>query len=100
MGEIRIGLVGAGRMGSFHGKSIAHKIHGAKLTAITAPRTGPAERLASELGASKTYTDPREMFQDPSVDAVIIATPPVHMQNLLLLQRMKEKPFFVKSQWQ
>ena len=75
MKEVRIGLVGAGRMGSFHGRTVARKIYGAKLNAIADPVSGAAERLAKELGVSKAYTDPKEMFQDPHIDAVVIAAP-------------------------
>src|SRR6478736_4954865 len=75
MKEVRIGLVGAGRMGSFHGRTVARKIYGAKLKAIADPVSGAAERLAKELGVSKAYTDPKEMFQDPHIDAVVIAAP-------------------------
>ncbi|USK78320.1 Gfo/Idh/MocA family oxidoreductase [Peribacillus frigoritolerans] len=97
MKEIRICLVGAGRMGSFHGKSIAHKIHGAKLTAIADPVPGAAERLASELGASKAYTDPREMFQDPSVDAVIIAAPARSHAELVVAAANEGKAVFCEK---
>ncbi|MFP3669467.1 Gfo/Idh/MocA family oxidoreductase [Priestia sp. SIMBA_032] len=97
MKEIRIGLVGAGRMGSFHGKSIAHKIHGAKLTAITDPFPGAAERLASELGASKAYTDPKEMFKDPNVDAVIIAAPARSHAELVVAAANEGKAVFCEK---
>lgn len=97
MKEISIGLVGAGRMGSFHGKSIAHKIHGAKLTAIADPVPGAAERLALELGASKAYTDPREMFKDPSVDAVIIAAPARSHAELVIAAANEGKAVFCEK---
>ncbi|MEN3772823.1 Gfo/Idh/MocA family oxidoreductase [Priestia megaterium] len=97
MKEIRIGLVGAGRMGSFHGKSIAHKIHGAKLTAIADPFPGAAERLASELGASKAYTDPKEMFKDPNVDAVIIAAPARSHAELVVAATNEGKAVFCEK---
>lgn len=97
MRKIRIGLVGAGRMGSFHGNSIARKIHGAKLTAIATPRNGAAERLSSELGVSKTYTDLREMFEDPSIDAVIIATPAHSHVELIVAAANEEKSIFCEK---
>ncbi|MBE5097823.1 Gfo/Idh/MocA family oxidoreductase [Priestia aryabhattai] len=97
MKEIRIGLVGAGRMGSFHGKSIAHKIHRAKLTAIADPFPGAAERLASELGAFQAYTDPKEMFKDPNVDAVIIAAPARSHAELVVAATNEGKAVFCEK---
>ncbi|RMO96368.1 Myo-inositol 2-dehydrogenase [Pseudomonas syringae pv. philadelphi] len=72
---IRLGLIGAGRMGSFHGLSAARHVPGANLTAIADPTPGQAERLAAELGVQKVYTDPRQLLDDPDIDAVLIAAP-------------------------
>ncbi len=47
---LRLGLIGAGRMGSFHGQTAAHHIPGACLAAIADPTPGQASRLAAELG--------------------------------------------------
>ncbi|KPC27942.1 Myo-inositol 2-dehydrogenase [Pseudomonas syringae pv. cilantro] len=72
---IRLGLIGAGRMGSFHGLSAARHVPGANLTAIADPTPGQAERLAAELGVQKVYTDPQQLLDDPDIDAVLIAAP-------------------------
>ncbi|MEH7135106.1 Gfo/Idh/MocA family oxidoreductase [Priestia megaterium] len=97
MKEIRIGLVGAGRMGSFHGRTIARKIHGAKLNAIADPVSGAAERLAKELGVSKAYTDPKEMFQDPHIDAVVIAAPARSHADLIVAAANAGKAVFCEK---
>ncbi|MDP9579679.1 UNVERIFIED_ORG: myo-inositol 2-dehydrogenase/D-chiro-inositol 1-dehydrogenase [Bacillus sp. 1751] len=97
MKEIRIGLVGAGRMGSFHGRTIACKIHGAKLNAIADPVSGAAERLAKELGVSKAYTDPKEMFQDPHIDAVVIAAPARSHADLIVAAANAGKAVFCEK---
>ena len=97
MKEIRIGLVGAGRMGSFHGKTVARKIHGAKLNAIADPVSGAAERLAKELGVSKAYTDPKEMFQDPDIDAVVIAAPARSHADLVVAAANAGKAVFCEK---
>ncbi|MEH7557296.1 Gfo/Idh/MocA family oxidoreductase [Priestia megaterium] len=97
MKEIRIGLVGAGRMGSFHGRTIARKIHGAKLNAIADPVSGAAERLAKELGVSKAYTDPKEMFQDPHIDAVVIVAPARSHADLIVAAANAGKAVFCEK---
>ncbi|WP_455923986.1 Gfo/Idh/MocA family oxidoreductase [Pseudomonas putida] len=72
---IRLGLIGAGRMGSFHAHTAARHIPGACLSAIADPTPGQAARLAEELGVAQAYTDPQQLLDDPAVDAVLIAAP-------------------------
>ncbi|KRD91778.1 dehydrogenase [Bacillus sp. Root147] len=97
MKEVRIGLVGAGRMGSFHGRTVARKIYGAKLNAIADPVSGAAERLAKELRVSKAYTDPKEMFQDPHIDAVVIAAPARSHADLVVAAANAGKAVFCEK---
>ncbi|MEB2277768.1 Gfo/Idh/MocA family oxidoreductase [Bacillus sp. ILBB4] len=97
MKEVRIGLVGAGRMGSFHGRTVARKIYGATLNAIADPVSGAAERLAKELGVSKAYTDPKEMFQDPDIDAVVIAAPARSHADLVVAAANAGKAVFCEK---
>ena len=70
--NIRLGLIGAGRMGSFHGLTAARHIPGACLAAIADPVPGQAARLAAELGVDKAYTDPQQLLDDPDIDGVLI----------------------------
>ncbi len=74
-GPVRVALIGSGRMGSFHGETLARRLPGAVLAAVADPAPGAAERLASALGASRFFTDPAEVFADPEIDAVVIAAP-------------------------
>lgn len=73
--SVRVGLIGGGRMGSFHGETVAQRIPGATLIAVADPVPGAAEKLAAKLGAQKSYTDPQAMLNDPDIDAVVIASP-------------------------
>lgn len=72
---IRLGLIGAGRMGSFHGQTAALHIPGASLVAIADPTPGQAARLAATLGVQRVYTDPQHLLDDPEVDGILIAAP-------------------------
>ena len=75
MADVRVALIGSGRMGAFHGETLARRIPGARLAAVADPAPGAAERLAAELGADAAYTDPARGVRDPEVDAVVIAAP-------------------------
>ncbi|TDU01969.1 myo-inositol 2-dehydrogenase/D-chiro-inositol 1-dehydrogenase [Streptomyces sp. 846.5] len=72
---LAVGLVGAGRMGSFHAESLARRIPGARLAAVADPAPGAAQRLANRLGCPKALTDIGALLADPEIDAVVIATP-------------------------
>ena len=72
---VRVALIGAGRMGRFHGETVSRRLPGARLVAVADPAPGAAERLAAELGADASYPDPAPVLADPAVDAVIIAAP-------------------------
>jgi len=69
---LKTGLLGAGRIGEVHAKAIsAHP--GSELTAVSDVFTANAEKLASRYGSiSRTSAD---IIADPSIDAVLIATP-------------------------
>ncbi|YCK81344.1 Gfo/Idh/MocA family oxidoreductase [Arthrobacter sp. D3-18] len=72
---IRIGLIGAGWIGSFHAESVAHRIPNARLEAIADPALPAVEALANRLGVAKISSDPADVLNDPDVDAVLIAAP-------------------------
>ncbi|MER6091961.1 Gfo/Idh/MocA family oxidoreductase [Streptomyces bluensis] len=72
---LAVGLLGAGRMGSFHAETLAHRLPGVRLAALADPAPGAAQRLGDRLGCSTTYTEIGDLFADPRVDAVVIATP-------------------------
>lgn len=69
----RIGLIGAGGMGSFHARSLAN-IPGADVVLIADPFGDAAASLANELGAQSSL-DPLAVAVSDDVDAVVIASP-------------------------
>jgi myo-inositol 2-dehydrogenase / D-chiro-inositol 1-dehydrogenase len=72
---VGVALVGAGRMGAFHAETLARRLPGARLAAVADAAPGAAERLAGALGADRAYTDAAQLWDDPAVDAVVIAAP-------------------------
>lgn len=72
---VNIGLIGAGRIGSFHAESIARRLVDADLVAIADPAPGAAEKLAAKLGAPNAYTSVSELLANPEIEGVVIATP-------------------------
>ncbi|MGA8787444.1 MAG: Gfo/Idh/MocA family oxidoreductase [Paenarthrobacter sp.] len=72
---VRIALVGAGWIGSFHAESVAQRIPNAQLEAIVDPALPAVQALAGRLDVRKISTDPTDVLNDPEVDAVLIAAP-------------------------
>jgi myo-inositol 2-dehydrogenase/D-chiro-inositol 1-dehydrogenase len=72
---VGVALIGSGRMGSFHGDTLARRVPGACLAAVVDPAPGAARRLAGVLGADRAYTDLAQVWGDPAVHAVVIAAP-------------------------
>ncbi|SDJ23299.1 myo-inositol 2-dehydrogenase / D-chiro-inositol 1-dehydrogenase [Frankineae bacterium MT45] len=68
---VRVGLIGAGRIGTSHAEVLARRVPGAQLVAVADPRSEAALTLASQFGA-RALT-PAELFDDPEVEAVVIA---------------------------
>src|SRR3712207_1473652 len=73
---VRVGLIGAGGIGSFHGESFTLRVPGATLASMADPAPGVAERLAASLGCPQATLEPAELLADPSIQAVVIAAPP------------------------
>jgi myo-inositol 2-dehydrogenase/D-chiro-inositol 1-dehydrogenase len=72
---VRIGLIGSGWMGAFHAESVARRVPGASLAAIADPNIESAQNLALQLGTAKVTASADDIFADPEIDAVVIASP-------------------------
>ena len=96
-GTLGVALVGTGRMGSFHGTTLAQRLPTARLAAVADPAPGVAERLAAELGAPSTYADPNDAFADPAVDAVVIAAPARFHADLVVAAARAGKAVFCEK---
>ena len=68
---VRFGLIGAGRIGTFHATTLARRLPEAELLIVADTAEGAAERLAAPLGAAAT-TDPDAVFANERVEAVAI----------------------------
>ena len=72
---LAVGVLGTGRMGSFHAETLARRLPGVQLAALADPAPGAARRLADRLDCPTAYTEAADLLADPRVEAVVIATP-------------------------
>jgi len=71
---IRVGVLGAGRIGKIHAENIATRIPGAVVEAIADPNFAFAKELAEKLHVTKVYEDYKKVMEDPAIDAVAICS--------------------------
>jgi myo-inositol 2-dehydrogenase / D-chiro-inositol 1-dehydrogenase len=73
--DIKVGIIGAGRIGIVHAKSIAYEIPGVTIKTVADPSlTEEASVLMKSLGAEKVTKDYKEVINDPDIEAVFICS--------------------------
>lgn len=82
--DLRVGLVGAGKMGADHARRIHERVSNAKLVAVGDPDLDRAGRAAAGIEGCRTHEDPAEVIGSSDVDAVVLATPGATHESLLL----------------
>jgi myo-inositol 2-dehydrogenase/D-chiro-inositol 1-dehydrogenase len=76
---IRVGLIGAGQMGLWHARCLVHDIQQAELAAVADPDEEAARRAAALAPGARWATGHEAILADPSIQAVVIASPdPTH----------------------
>jgi len=72
---IRVALIGAGEMGLWHARCLAHDIEQADLAAVADPDEDAAHRAAALAPRARWFASPEAILSDPSIRAVVIASP-------------------------
>jgi myo-inositol 2-dehydrogenase / D-chiro-inositol 1-dehydrogenase len=72
--RLRVGLIGAGRIGKGHAEALAGKIAEADLVAIADVNGEAARTVAEAVRCERWTTDPLAVIGDPDVDAIAIAS--------------------------
>jgi len=71
---INLAVIGTGRMGSVHVRNIVRSIPEANLVAICDIRLEVAQAVAEECGIRRVVRDYRELLDDQTIEAILIAT--------------------------
>jgi len=70
---IKVGIIGAGRIGHVHGESISKFVKHATVKTIADPfMNEKTEAWAKSIGVEKTTKDYHEILNDPEIEAVLI----------------------------
>ncbi len=73
--SIRMGLIGAGRMGKVFAHTLAFTVAEAELVAVADVDPQTSVEVAARYGARYHYTDYHELLKREDIDAVVVVTP-------------------------
>lgn len=79
---VRIGLIGAGRIGASHASVVARRVPEATLVAVADPRPGVAADIAEPLGA-RGETSVEAVLSADDIDAVVVSASSVAHAELI-----------------
>lgn len=94
--SLRVGLVGAGRIGTHHARTIAERVPGLSLVAVGDTTPGAAQRLAEPYGA-RAENDAQAVIAASDVDAVAITCSSIAHAELCVAAAQVGKAIFVEK---
>lgn len=72
---LKVGIIGAGRIGKVHAESITKYVQNAEVKAIADPfMTHEIREWAKSMGISHIYTDHKEILNDKEIEAVLVCS--------------------------
>lgn len=95
--QVRICMIGAGRVGKNHSRAITRHVPGGKIVALVDPVVPVREETAAEFNIEKQYDTLEQALESAAFDAVIITTPtPTHLPLTALAADHKKHVFCEK----
>ncbi len=96
MNDVRIGVLGVGRIGRMHAELIQRRTEGASVAAVYDVFDQSAQSVAAELGA-RVAASPDELINATDVDAVAVCTPTDTHIDFLVAAAQARKPAFIEK---
>ncbi|MBN1413528.1 MAG: inositol 2-dehydrogenase [Bacteroidales bacterium] len=97
MKKIKIGVIGAGRIGKVHVATLMQSVPEADVIALSDINIISARELAQKFGIKTVTTDYQEIIQHPDVEAVVICSPTdTHTQYIIEAARAGKHIFCEK----
>jgi len=95
--KIKVGVIGAGRIGRIHAKNLVQKVERAEVITICDPRFEETKAWANSVGINNVVTDPEDVIDNPEVDAVIICSPTNTHADLIIASARAKKDIFCEK---
>ena len=97
MKKLKVGIVGAGRIGNVHAQSITYHIPEAEVAMVTDVRVDVAQALAEKYGIPAFSADYMDIVNNPEIDAVLVCSPtPTHADIAIASMRAGKHVFCEK----
>ena len=72
--KIKLGIIGAGRIGKLHAENVVYNINYVEVKSISDLYVDKINEWAAGLGIKNVYSDYRDILNDPEIDAVMICS--------------------------
>jgi myo-inositol 2-dehydrogenase / D-chiro-inositol 1-dehydrogenase len=96
--HIRIGVIGAGRIGTIHARNLAFHVPDAQVAAISDVLPEAAQQCAAACGIPNAATDHREILDDPTIDAIFVcSSTDTHAQMIIQAAAQAGKHIFCEK---
>ena len=100
MKDIRLGIVGLGRLGYIHANNILNNIKGAKLVTACSLNNDELKKIKNQNNNVECYENYNKMIDQAQLDAVIIVSSSNQHYNHSKIALNKGLHVFVKSPWE
>ncbi|WP_343535548.1 Gfo/Idh/MocA family oxidoreductase [Pedobacter sp.] len=97
MNEIKWGIIGCGDVTEVKSGPAFNKVPHSKLVAVMRRDAVKAEDYAKRHGVPKWYSNASDLINDPEVNAIYIATPPLQHEEYTIAALAAGKPVYVEK---
>ena len=94
---IRWGIIGCGDVTEVKSGPAFSKVPNSKLVAVMRRNAAKAEDYAKRHGVEKWYSDATALIDDPDVNAIYVATPPLQHEEYTIQALKAGKPVYVEK---
>ena len=96
-GKVRIGVIGAGRIGKIHIENLVYRVPDATVVAVADVDVENTKKWAAKYGITKVLAEPKELINDPKIDGVVICSPTdTHAEYVIEAARVGKQIFCEK----
>lgn len=97
MESIKWGIIGCGDVTEVKSGPAFNKVNGSSLVAVMRRDGDKAKDYASRHGVPKWYTDARQLIEDPDINAIYVATPPLYHEEYAVAALEAGKPVYLEK---
>jgi myo-inositol 2-dehydrogenase/D-chiro-inositol 1-dehydrogenase len=95
--RIRVGVIGAGRIGRLHIENLAYRIPEAEVVAISDVSLQAAQKCAADFRISKVERDYRALLEDRDLEAVLICSSTDTHAEMIIEAAARKKHIFCEK---